>query len=96
MLPIPHSNVTIGVRDLCAGCNISFLTGITSLRTANAKNCNLTIPTCLVELELKYTENVSVSGTDNITSLIVKNETVKMTPCPKLQALEWWGKTLGC
>ena len=94
-LPIPHSNVSIWFLTPCARCDISFLTGITSLTVSRLNSCTLTIPTSVVKLELdQLTEDVSVSGTDSLTNLIVKNETVKTTPCPKLQALEWWGKTL--
>ena len=95
-LPIPHSNVSIWFLTWCVRSGLS-LTGITSLTISFLNCCTITIPTSVVKRELEqFTENVSVLGTDNITSLIVKNDGVVTTPCPKLQALKWWGKTLSC
>ena len=93
--PNLNRKVSIASRRSCAECDVSFLTGIQTLQVRGFVGCSLTIPTTVVSLVLKYdVRDVFVSGTENLTSLEVPNDTITTTESPKLQKLKWSGKTL--
>ena len=89
-LLIPDSDVSMGSRCLCSECDVSFMTRITSLQVYGVVGCSLTVPTTVVSLVLKYdVRDVFVSGTENLTSLEVPNDTITTTESPNLRELKW-------
>ena len=95
VLPVPFKSIEMDFRSSCYKCDVSFLRYVTKLHVSGLKGCTLTIPTSVLDLEMDSdTKRVGVSGTENLTSLRVENDTVGTTPCPRLQELMWYGKTL--
>ena len=100
-LPIPYNHVELTFETPCAACDVSFLTSVKTLNVKNFEGRTLTVPTGVVGLRLdERSERVTVSGTENLTSLNVNhldmaNQTTTTTPCPKLRQLRWNGETLG-
>ena len=94
-LPIPFEKLTVVSKSLCADCDISFLTRVTSLEVYGVVGCSLTIPSTVVNLVLKYdVRDVFVLSTENLRSLEVPNDTVTTTECPKIEELKWVGDSL--
>ena len=94
-LPIPFLDVTMEFRRTCAVCDVSFLTSITNLEVKGLVNCQLTLPTSVVTLNMDDdTSHVTVSGTENLTYLEVPNGSIKTALCPRLRELVWYGETL--
>ena len=92
---IPYIDVTVVSRRSCSECDVSFLTRLTRLHVYGAVGCSLTIPTTIVSLVLKCdVRDVFVSGTENLTSLDVPNDTITTTESPRLAQLKWSGETL--
>ena len=58
------------------------------------QRCALTIPTSVDDLELVQSEEATISRTENLTSLNTPRDSIKTSPCPKLQELQWYGETL--
>ena len=85
VLPLPHRVVTMRFKMACAECDLSFLTGLKGLLVEGLNDCSLTLPTNVVSLSLRDTQRVSVFGSDNLTSLRAANESVTITPFPRLQ-----------
>ena len=88
----PIAALDLFFDEPCPRCDLSFLNSITALTTTFLRGCRLTIPTILVSLSLDaFTENVRVSGTDNLTRLSVVDKNAVIAPCPRLRVLEWHG-----
>ena len=95
VLPIPYNDIEMTFGTPCAACDVSFLTGVTRLDVSRLKRCTLAVPTSLVELRLdEQSRRVTVSGTENLTRLVVQNQSIRTTPCPRLEKLGWKGETL--
>ena len=93
LLPVPFSGVAMKCKPECAECDLSFLTQMTGLYFRNVNHCTLSLPTNIGELLLdEDVTHVTVLGTDNLTHLSVRSESITTTPCPKLQELHWYGE----
>ena len=80
--PLTVNTVELKAEAACAACNVSFLTGVTNLDVRGLERSALTLPTSVVELTLNHqTKRVTVSGTENVTSLGVRNPNVTLSPC---------------
>ena len=85
----------MGSRCFCSECDISFMTHLTGMQVYGVVGCSLAVPTTVVSIVLKCdVRDVFVSGTENLTSLEVPNDTITTTESPKLQKLKWSGETL--
>ena len=88
VLPFPYNTVELKAQAACAACDVSFLTGVTNLDVQGLERSALALPTSVVELTPNHeTKRVTVSGTENVTSLGVWNPNVTLSPCPKLEAV---------
>ena len=88
VLPLPYTLVTLEQKTTCAACDLSFLTGVTGLWVMGLTDATLTLPPRLVHLSVDDgSRQVTVSGTENLTSLSVSSEDSRTTPCPKLEKL---------
>ena len=94
-LPFPFGRVDLSLEIECAACDISFLTTVKRLSVQKPQCESLTLPTSVVHLYINdATRVVTVSGTENLTFLSVRDGSVTTAPCPKLRALEWHGERL--
>ena len=61
-------------------CDLSYLTAVTQVEIREMHECSLTLPTTVVWFNASHirTRDVLVSGTENLTSLGVGNETVSV------------------
>ena len=72
VLPLSSKDVTMKFDTECAACEVSFLTGVTSLSFCYLDNSTLTLPTNVERLALiTGPMGVSVSGTESLTFLSV-------------------------
>ena len=87
---IPNA-VVVHVHPWSIECDLSFLTAVTHVEIREMHECSLTLPTAVVRFNASHihTKNVLVSGTENLTSLTVGNETVSVGECQKLHELAW-------
>ena len=83
--------VVVDVHTESGNCDLSFLTAVTQVEILEMDGCSITLPTAVVLFNASHihTKNVLVSGTENLTSLTVGNETVSVGECQKLRKLAW-------
>ena len=93
-LPLPYSAVTVPLKTRCAVCDVSFLTGITSLFLSCPETDTIILPTNVVQYFHPGTKEVTVSGTENLTFLGVIKRNIRTAPLPKLRELDWRGGVL--
>ena len=86
---LPYRRILLSCETDDVECDISFLTTVREAFVVKLNDALLTLPTSLVHLTLdNAVEQVVVTGTASLTSLVVLNRRVAVDPCPALQEFD--------
>ena len=94
---IPFRDASLWLTVHRPAYDVSFLTRITSftvcLHRNDLRECALALPTSVRKLNFFNARRLSLTNTENITSLRLQDAHMALTPCPRLLDLNWQGAT---